>query len=274
MNAVSLTLCDVYSRLRQHFGYAPKWWPGPPKEILVTALLVQQCSWSAARAAVLQLRAQGLLSLARLAAAEPDEVQQSIRGVTFAPTKSQRLIRLAQAVRERGFQRIEEYLAPARDTAELRRDLLSLDGIGEETADSILLFASHHATFVIDAYTRRALRRLGLFPDLGEAFWDQPYGQLQQFFERHLRADLSLYDRFALAAGVPREVALFRDWHAQLVELGKHHCLKRSPRCHAAGEEGWKGYRLCEKHCRPGRCTQCPLASLCAWARQTTGALP
>jgi endonuclease-3 related protein len=261
--SVSLRLRDLYAGLRGHFGYTHPWWPGTPLEIALTAVLVQQCGWSAAWKGVCRLREEGLAALPALAGADPRRVEECIRGVAFGPTKAGRLIRLARSVLDRGHREVETYLAASRPTAELRRELLAHEGVGEETADCLLLFASEHASFVIDAYTRRALRRLALFPELGEAFWDRPYRTLQGFFETHVLADLSLYDHFEFAPGVPRAVALFRDFHAQLVELGKHHCLKSGPCCRAGGRKGWDGYPPCEAHCRGGECGGCPLVTGC-----------
>jgi hypothetical protein len=115
----------------------------------------------------------------------------------------------------------------------------------------------------VDKYTRRAFRRLAVFPELGEGFWAQPYDPLKGFFEGHLLADLSLYKSFELAAGVRRDVALLRDFHAQVIELGKHHCLRRHPCCACRGRNGWRGYAICETHCGTEQCSACPLRRLC-----------
>ena len=260
----SRKLFEVYSLLRDHFGYQHPWWPGSPLEIPLTALLVQQCDWSAAWAGVGRLRAVGLLSLPALASAAPEEVLAPIRGVSFAPTKARRLVGLARSLLGRGFREVEAYLAPDRATASLHHDLLSLAGVGPETADAILTFASdHHPSFVVDEYTRRAFRRLAIFPELGQGFWSQPYGRLQRFFEGHVLAGLPLYDAFGFAPGVRRDVAVFRDFHAQLVELGKHHCLRRHPCCGRRGRNGWKDYPFCESHCGTEECSGCPLRRLC-----------
>src|SRR5919107_208751 len=88
----------VYALLRGHFGYQHPWWPGSPLEVTAAALLVQQCDWSAAWAAVGRLREDGRLNLPALAASEPEDVLACIRGVAFAPTKARRLIRLARSV--------------------------------------------------------------------------------------------------------------------------------------------------------------------------------
>src|SRR5207245_1435475 len=108
----------------------------------------------------------------------PASVQACIREAAFAPTKSVRLVQFARAILARGHQRIETYLAASRETLALRTDLLSQAGIGEETADCILLFAAEHATFVVDTYTRRALQRLCPFPDQG-SLWSASYSRLK-----------------------------------------------------------------------------------------------
>lgn len=230
----------------------------------MTAILVQQCDWSAAWAGVGRLRKNELLSIPHLAEADPGTVETNIRGVAFAPTKAKRLVSLGQALLDLGFEEVEPYLAPSRDKVALRHELLTLDGIGQETADCILLFASTHPSFVVDEYTRRVFRRLAIFPELGDDFWSAPYRRLQTFFEENILADMGLYDGFAFPAGLPREVALFRDFHAQIVELGKHHCLRTRPRCQAPGRDGWTDYAFCDTHCSEGVCSACPLVDLCA----------
>jgi HhH-GPD superfamily base excision DNA repair protein len=138
----SRKLFEVYSLLRDHFGYYHPCWPGTPLEVTLTALLVQQCDWSAAWAGVHRMREGGFLSLPALASSAPGDVHGCIRGVAFAPTKARRLVGLARSLLGRGFREVEAYLAPARATAALRHDLLSLAGVGQETADAILAFAS------------------------------------------------------------------------------------------------------------------------------------
>src|SRR5262249_52929560 len=120
--------------------------------------------------------------------------------------------------------------------------------------------------FILDEYTRRVFRRLDLFPEHGEAFWSGPYEKLREFFERHILRDLSLYREFVFAPGVSRDVVLLRDWHAQLVELGKHHCLKTNPRCRSTGNSCWRGFAAGETHCRLSACLLCPLGERCSFA--------
>jgi len=87
-------------------------------------------------------------------------------------------------------------------TGELRLELLNINGIGPETADSILLYAFNRPVFVIDAYTRRAMARIGI-TDMNAS-----YKELQELFENNL----------------PEDVKLFNDFHAQFVMLGKYYC--------------------------------------------------
>ncbi|MDP6108388.1 MAG: hypothetical protein QGI33_08140, partial [Candidatus Brocadiia bacterium] len=104
----------------------------------------------------------------------------------------------------------------AASTYELRQGLLALNGIGPETADSILLYALEKPVFVVDAYTVRIMSRHGLVdPEVG-------YEEVQAVFED----------------GLERDVELFKDFHAQLVEVGKRYCRRRSPRCESCPLRG------------------------------------
>jgi endonuclease-3 related protein len=260
---------DFYRALRRHFGYAETWWPGSPVELMLTAVLVQQCDWSTAWAGVGRLRDRGLLDFQLLAAADPDRVKSCIHPVAFAATKSKRLVAISKNLVHQGLCDVDSLL-DHESTNPVRQRLLSLPGIGPETADCILLFASHsHETFVVDAYTRRVFRRLDLFRGIPQEFWDKPYETLRSFFLEHVTASGRRYDDFTFATGVPRMVALLRDFHAQIVELGKHHCLKTKPRCWTVGKAGWKDYSFCDGHCSNNGCCACPLVATCAWARNT-----
>jgi endonuclease-3 related protein len=258
---------DYYGALRGHFGYADVWWPGSPLEVTLTAMLVQQCDWSAAWNAVGRLKEAGLLDLDRLQRADLTRVHGLLNGVSFAPTKARRLVQLAETILQQGFGCIEELLA-GDDTHTVREQLLALPGVGRETADCILLFASdRHETFIVDAYTRRLLQRRGIFPDLDDNFWSGPYETLRRFLLRQTLEFRTLYDGYRFAAGVPRAVALLRDFHAQILELGRHHCLKNRPRCTSRGKGGWQDYPFCRDHCANNSCASCPVMRQCASAR-------
>lgn len=264
----AVRLADVYRRLRHHFDYAHPWWPGSPFQIAVTAVLVQQCDWGVAWEAVLRLPRIGASDLPNLAETTPQQLHDALQKVTFAPTKSQRLIQIARRIQEAGFGSIDHFLAPERERKIVRDEALDLPGVGPETADCWLNFASIHPAFVVDAYTRRIFERLNIVPDRPTDIWRRgSYVQLQEFFEIHLLTDFELYAEFDFPADLPRDVALLRDYHALLVELGKHHCLKSKPRCDRTGNPGWPNYPYCEAHCRPGVCSACPLSELCRFSR-------
>ncbi len=259
-------LAELYHLLRQHFGFAHPWWPGTPFQVSITAVLVQQCDWSVAWDAVLRLEAAGIDSLPTLARLPVSELQNIIKKVTFAPTKSARLLTIADWVLNQGHDSFEGFLALERGTESLRAELLSLPGIGPETADCLLSFASTHQVFVVDAYTRRIFERVNPAPYLPLGFWKKgTYSQLQDFLELHLLTDLRLYQDCEFPIALSREVALLRDYHALLVELGKHHCLKSNPHCHRTGKPGWPDYVHCLSHCLPDKCTACPLVKLCRY---------
>lgn len=264
-----IQLFDLYRSLRGHFGFAPQWWPGTPEEIALTAVLVQQCSWNVAWDAVLQLRESGLTSLAALAEAEEQQIHQAIRRVTFGPTKAQRLKQIAGLVLERGETSFEELLNSG-STTELRPWLLSLPGFGRETTDAVLLYAgTRHPVFVVDAYARRIFSRVGSLPLPEKALKPAGYEVLRTFVEQQVRSALPLYQQLEFPDDVPLEVAVFRDLHAQLVELARHHCHRQRPRCHRSGAGGWPGYSVCENHCLPEACGGCPLSGMCEFPDDT-----
>lgn len=258
-------LFGCYVRLRSHFGYHPRWWPGSPNEIAFTAFLVQQADYSVVSKRVRGLADAGKTTLSVLAHATPEDVLNVIRGVSYAPTKALRLVAFAREIVGRGFADVAAYLSQPKPTAELRAELLSFAGIGRETADCILLYAgTTHPVFVVDAFTRRVFTRLAPL-GLGAGFWSQPYDRLRTFFEEHVRAGLPRYRAaFEFAPDVPHEVAVFRDWHALVCEIARHHCGKKNPRCAVQGKSGWSGYSFCDLHCES--CSACPLADRCARA--------
>ncbi len=199
-------LSEMYQAMRAAFGHRG-WWPGEtPFEVMVGAILTQRTNWRNAERAVDALREEGLLRPGALARLEPERLQELIRPAGYYRQKAARLLRLARWAE----QRTGGDLCVLADVPsdELREELLALRGIGPETADSILLYALERPTFVVDTYTHRVVVRHGLLePDCG-------YVELKELFEAHL----------------PRDVELFKDYHAQLVEVGKRFC-RTQPRC-------------------------------------------
>jgi endonuclease-3 related protein len=268
MNDHALLLKEFYVRCREHFGYADPWWPGTQAEIVMTSILVQQCDWSAAFRGAQNLTSAGIGDVEELICADASLVQAHIRQVNLAPTKAKRLVALAARMRDvHGCSRFSQFLDSARPASELRRALLDCDGIGPETADSILAFASNHPRFIVDEACRRVFERLNLLPGVEARFWRSPYQRVQQFFDELLAPSLELYDDLSFPETMPRATAIYRDFHAQILELARHHCHKTSPRCRAAGRHGWSDYPICAPHCPPEVCTGCPLVNRCAARR-------
>ena len=180
------------------------WWPAEhPFEIIVGALLVQQTNWGNVETAVERLRANRLLDCASLSAVDPERLQEILKPTGFFRSKAARLKRLARFILAAGG--IEALNCIPTDR--LRRVLLALDGIGPETADSILLYSFRRPVAVIDAYTRRLFSRLT--------------GEQTSLTDEQLR------DRVLSSLSAAEEL---NEFHALVVAHGKSYCRKR-PAC-------------------------------------------
>lgn len=190
--------------------YGPQdWWPGDsPFEIMVGAVLTQNTAWRNVERAIAKLFAHQALSAESILAADPGQLADWLRPSGYFNVKARRLRNLCHWYREQGG---FEALA-AQPTPVLRAGLLSVNGIGPETADDILLYAFERPVFVIDAYTRRLFSRLGLL----EATLD--YEAMRHAFEQ------------ALVEGAVAPVPLFNEYHALIVMHAKEACRPR-PRC-------------------------------------------
>ena len=198
----------VYSRLRSAWGHAG-WWPGEtPFEVCVGAILVQNTAWTNVEKALGNLRAAGRLSFEGLRSMSLAALAPLLRPAGYFNVKARRLMAFVEFLGREYGGRVEAMAEEA--PAALRAKLLAVNGIGKETADSIALYAAGHALFVVDAYTRRAFARLGMIGG------DEDYDAVAARFLEAL----------------PRDVALFNDYHAQVVRLGKEACRPR-PRCEA-----------------------------------------
>src|SRR5690242_10099079 len=180
MTALRKRLLALYHALDAHFGHEPHWWPlvsdTPQFEIMIGAVLVQQTRWETVEAAVLRLRVAGLLSPAALAAADTGALALLLRPCAFHTQKAPGLQAICRYLVERYGGDVGALLAQPR--APLRAELLALPRIGRETADAIMLFGGAHPLFIVDAYARRLLARLGLAP--GIDFMRAPYDTVQQ----------------------------------------------------------------------------------------------
>ncbi len=208
-NPVARTLLELYEALLAHFG-PQQWWPARTKfEVIIGAILTQNTNWQNVEKAIANLRASKALSaeaLWHLWRAGDGQLAERIRPSGYFNVKAARLgsfldwfmCECGGSLRRMG----------STATEDLRAQLLSIKGIGPETADSILLYALGRPVFVIDAYTRRIVRRHRI------ARGDEPYDELRALFEDHL----------------PRRTQLYNEFHALIVAAGKHHC-RPTPLC-------------------------------------------
>jgi endonuclease-3 related protein len=213
---------EVYQNLFDKFG-PQKWWPGETRlEVIIGAVLTQNTAWQNVEKAIKNLKNEGLIDVQSLMDVEPKMLAELIRPSGYYNIKSLRLkevitflsrnrvksLRLKEVItflsRNRGIENLLDH-----KSLELRNNLLKLNGVGEETADSILLYAFQKPIFVVDAYTKRVFSRVGLLDE------GMHYGEVQTFFEKNLKKDAALYN----------------EYHALIVKLGKEYCKKKEPLC-------------------------------------------
>jgi endonuclease-3 related protein len=208
---------EIYSLLYEHFG-PQGWWPGETSiEIVVGAVLTQNTNWANVTKAIANLRAAGLLSFAKLLDLPHEDLANHIKPSGYFNIKAKRLKNLLQMIQERYEGELERLLGD--ETRSARKNLLSVRGIGPETADSILLYAGGHPIFVVDAYTHRIFSRHGLIAE------ESDYHSIQEEFEHRL----------------PQDIPLYNEYHALLVMLGKHFCKKTKPLCGQCPLKGFNG---------------------------------
>jgi endonuclease-3 related protein len=214
----------AYPLMFARFGHQ-HWWPGEtPFEVCVGAILVQNTSWTNVERAIANLQAARVLAPGKLFALPEAKLAQLIRPAGYFNVKARRLrFFLSTLVQDHGGQLGSLF---AGDTAVVRERLLAIKGIGPETADSMLLYAGGHHSFVIDAYTRRIFERHGWAGQelkiknekLQRAGFE--YGALKVLCESALNHQ----------HGAAR-LDYWQDYHAQLVMVGKHYCRPGKPRC-------------------------------------------
>ena len=231
-----------YGTLYRAWG-AQHWWPAETQfEVIVGAYLTQNTAWTNVERALANLRGADLLSLDGIRKVRTSRLQRLIRPSGYFRQKAQRLktfVAFLDGCYEGSLDKMF-----AQPTKRLRAELLSLNGVGPETADSILLYAGNHPVFVVDAYTRRVLERHAILPEKTE------YEEIREFFERALgptaneqeqeMAVTPLESGFRGAAHAPsamstaRRAALvqvYNEMHGLIVGVGKHFCRKTKPVC-------------------------------------------
>ncbi len=188
-------MMDIYNKLLERFGHR-HWWPADtPFEVVVGAILTQQTKWENVEKAIQNLKERGLMEAEPLSRADDKELEELVRCTGFYRQKARRVKNISAFFVEN-----PDILSLPGD--ELRNMLLSLNGIGEETADSIVLYAADKPKFVIDAYTKKICKCMGI---------DGDYGKLQSTFGNSL----------------PEDVPLYKEFHALIVEYGKQFCGKK-----------------------------------------------
>jgi endonuclease-3 related protein len=202
----SLTLEEIFKRLFDRFGPLD-WWPAEtPFEVCVGAILTQNTAWSNVEKAICALKQAGIMSPDSLHGCDPEKLARLIRPAGYFNVKSRRLKDFTAWLSLNHHGSLERMFAG--NWQKLRTELLQVRGIGPETADSILLYAGNKPSFVVDAYTRRLFRRLGLLPETAG------YDQTRDLFMSTL----------------PEDVRLFNEYHAQIVEQCKRFCRSK-PLC-------------------------------------------
>jgi endonuclease III related protein len=197
---------ELYELLRNRFRFR-NWWPGETAfEVCVGAVLTQNTSWKNVEKAGHNLKSGQNLDSVKIYEMSQDALAELIRPAGYFNVKAGRLKAFVNFLMESYNGDLDLLLS--RDIYQLRSELLAVHGIGPETADSIILYAAEKPIFVIDAYTRRVLERHGIISG------DETYGAIQDLFHKYL----------------PRDVALYNDFHAQFVAVGHHYC-KKKPLC-------------------------------------------
>jgi len=225
------TLTDIHHLLDQRYG-CRNWWPGETCfEVVVGCILTQNTNWSNVEKAILNLKQAEALHPTRILELDEARLVEMIRPTGFFTQKPARLRRVSEWWIKRVGEidlPLEELpmdntggvlhvgrvarslgMAESREAgAAFRQELLGLNGVGPETADAILLYAFGFPYFVVDAYKRRILSRVGVIPVSAS------YHQIQDLFHAVFPPDTPLYNNF----------------HAQFIQLGKEYCRKQ-PRC-------------------------------------------
>ena len=199
-------LLDIYRRLYNRFG-PQSWWPGEtPFEIIVGAILTQNTAWLNVEKAIKNLKEQNILSPRALSRTKTSRIARLIRPSGYYNVKAKRLNNFLDFLNNEFNGNLGRLFMT--NTQTLRAALLKVKGIGPETADSILLYASNKPVFVVDAYTKRIFSRHGLISE------NAPYDAVQGFF----------------MANLPKSARLYNEYHALIVRTGKELCRK-TPRC-------------------------------------------
>ena len=214
-------LLDIYHRLQRYFG-PQEWWPADsPFEVMVGAILTQNTNWQNVEKAIANLKGADLLSFPAMSSLPVDELAEYIRPAGYFNIKAARLKNFFNMIEQQWGGNLDYLLEQPAE--ELRKQLLSVSGIGPETADSMVLYAAGKPIFVVDAYTHRILSRHEIIPE------ESGYFEIQELIMDNLEEDADH----------------FNEYHALLVKAGKHFCKKSRPRCGQCPLSGVAGVTEC-----------------------------
>jgi endonuclease III related protein len=199
-SSISLSLIEIFQQLLEHYG-EQHWWPGITKdEVIIGAVLTQNTNWTNVAKAIQNLKRANACTLEKCASLAGSALEELIKPSGFFRIKAIRLQNVAKAVLSLQTQSLT--------LPEFRKALLSIHGVGPETADSILLYAFNLPVFVIDAYTKRIYSKMKRFDE------HATYHEIQDCFQEQL----------------PKESQLYNEYHALIVKHAKEICRKK-PDC-------------------------------------------
>ena len=233
---MKITPDKLYEILLKEFGNL-NWWPmdkkyheknnsDPRFEVIIGAILTQNTAWSNVEKALENLKSKKMLNLKNISNANIDELQKLVRPSGFFNQKAERLKTVALHVKNNHKGNLDNFFD--RDMPIIREELLSLNGIGPETADSILLYAGNLPIFVVDAYTKRICERLPLETNIS-------YDEVQNYFQIELSQNYVKSQK--------ELIKVYNELHALIVILAKNYCKKKPD------------------------CTKCPLGEYCDFKR-------
>jgi endonuclease III related protein len=237
----------AYYRVLSRAWGAQHWWPAESRfEVIVGAYLTQNTAWTNVELALTNLLTAHLLSVEGIRQVPLVRLERLIRPSGYFRQKAKRLKTFVAFLDEKHGGSLDQLFAEPTDT--LREELLGLNGVGPETADSILLYAGNHPVFVVDAYTRRILGRHGILPEKTE------YEEIRELFEKSLARAAREPERNSAGAAAQLEpgirgaahspsamstaartplVQIYNEMHGLIVGVGKNYCKKSKPACEA-----------------------------------------
>lgn len=199
---------EIYKLLKNHFGEVGSWWPKDgPFEVVVGAILTQQSTWTNVEKALKNLKDSNIFTPNDIFELPLEDLKQIIKPSGFFNQKAERLRKISEYLLYTYGGELE--LLFAKDKNIIRKELLELKGIGNETADSIILYAAEKTEFVVDSYTKRIYSRLKIVEE------NIKYEDLKEYIVNE----------------IPENLLIYQEFHGLIVLLGKNICKKKNPNC-------------------------------------------